>query len=89
MSLSAIYEPIDTNFVDLNKMTQETKQDEKPNFEDTSDGKRIFTPKQWLERFRQYTKGIYIMYIPELKRGAEMTQNSWTDKEVEIQEEFI
>ena len=37
-------------------MTPETKQIEVPNFEAISDGKRIFTPKEWLERFRQYTK---------------------------------
>ena len=37
-------------------MTQEATQIEVPNFEATTDGKKIFTPKQWLERFRQYTK---------------------------------
>ena len=70
-------------------MTTETKQIEVPNFEATSDGKRIFTPKQWLERFRQYTKRKYKMDITELIRGAEMTQNGWTGKEAEIQEDFI
>ena len=70
-------------------MATETKQIEVPNFEATSDGKRIFTPKQWLERFRQYTKRKYKMDITELIRGAEMTQNGWTGKEAEIQEDFI
>ena len=70
-------------------MATETKQIEVPNFEATSDGKRIFTPKQWLERFRQYTKRKYKMDITELIRGAEMNQNGWTGKEAEIQEDFI
>ena len=70
-------------------MATETKQIEVPNLEATSDGKRIFTPKQWLERFRQYTKRKYKMDISELIRGAEMTQNGWTGKEAEIQEDFI
>ena len=62
---------------------------EVPNFEATSDGKRIFTPKQWLERFRQYTKRKHKMDISELIRGAEMTQTSWSGKETDIQEDFI
>ena len=56
-------------------MTTETKQIEVPNFEAISDRKRIFTPKQWLERFRQNIKRKYKIDITELIRGAEMTQN--------------
>ena len=70
-------------------MTTETKQTEVPNFEATSDGKRIFTPKQWLERFRQYMKRKYKIDITELIRGAKMTQNGWAEKETERQENFI
>ena len=40
-------------------MRTETKRIDVPNFEATSDGKRIFTSKQWLERCRQYTKRKY------------------------------
>ena len=69
-------------------MTEESKI-EVPNFEATSDGKKIFTPKQWLERFRQYAKRKHKMDITELIRGAEMTQTGWTGKEAEIQEDFI
>ena len=61
---------------------------EVPKFEATSDGKRIFTPKQWLERFRQYTKRKHKMDISELIRGAEMTQTGWSGKEPDIQEDF-
>ena len=70
-------------------MATETKQIEVPDFEATSDGKRIFTPKQWLERFRQYTKRKHKIDITKLIRGVEMTQNGWTGKEAEIQEDFI
>ena len=69
-------------------MTEESKI-EVPNFEATSDGKKIFTPKQWLERFRQYAKRKHKMDITELIRGAEMKQTGWTGKEAEIQEDFI
>ena len=62
---------------------------EVPNFETTSDGKWIFTPKQWLERFRQYTKRKHKMDISELIRGAETTQTGWSGKETDIQEDFI
>ena len=69
-------------------MTEESKI-ELPNFEATSDGKRIFTQKQWLERFRQYTKTQHKMDIAELIRGAEITQTGWSGKKAEIQEDFI
>ena len=62
---------------------------EVPNFEATSDGKKIFTPKQWLERFRQYAKRKHKIDITELIRGAEMTRTGWAGKETEIQEDFI
>ena len=70
-------------------MTQEATQIEVQNFEATTDGKKIFTPKQWLERFRQYTKRKYKMDIAELIRGEEMTQNEWATKENQIQDDFI
>ena len=70
-------------------MTTKPKQIEVPNFEATSDGKRIFTPKQWIEIFRQYTKRKYKNDITELIRGPEMTQNSYTENETQIQEDFI
>ena len=60
-----------------------------PNFEATSDGKKILTPKQWLERFRQYAKRKHKVDITELIHGAEMTQTGWSGKETEIQEDFI
>ena len=68
-------------------MTEESKF-EVPNLEATSDGERRFTPKQWLERFRQYAKRKHKMDITEFIPGAEITQTGWSGKEVEIQEDF-
>ena len=70
-------------------MTQEATQIEVPNFEATTDGKKIFTPKQWLERFRQYTKRKYKMDIAELIRGEDLTQTDWATKENQVQDNFI
>ena len=70
-------------------MTQESKQNVVPNIDATIDAKRIFTPKLWLKRFRQYTKRKYKRDIAELIRGVEITQNSWTDKEAELQKDLI
>ena len=70
------------NHIETRKMTQEANQMEVPNLAATSDGKRIFTPEQWLERFRQYTKMKYRIDLTEIIRGAEMTHNGWTDEKV-------
>ena len=70
-------------------MTQEATQIEVPNFEATTDGKKIFTPKQWLERFRQYTKRKYKTHIAEMIRGEDMTQADWATKENQVQDDFI
>ena len=70
-------------------MTKEATQHEVPNFEATTDGKKIFTPKQWLERFRQYTKQKYKTDIAELIRGEEMTQADWATKESQIQDDVV
>ena len=70
-------------------MTQEATLLEVPNFEATTDGKKIFTPKQCLERLRQYTKRKYKMDIAELIRGAEMTQADWATNGNQIQDDFV
>ena len=61
-------------------MTQEATQLEVPNFEATTGGKKIFTPKQWLERFRQYTKRKYKMDIAELIRGKKLHKQTGPQK---------
>ena len=70
-------------------MTQGAAQLEVPNFEATTDGKKIFTPKQGLERFRQYTKRKNKMDIAELIRGEKMTQTDGATKENQIQDDFV
>ena len=69
-------------------MTEESKI-EVPNFEATSDGKKIFNPKQWLERFRKYTKRKHKMDITELIPGIEITPTGWSGKNVKNQEDYI
>ena len=59
-----------------------------PNFEATAERKKIYTLKQWLERFRHNTKRKHKIDIAEVIRGAEMTQTGW-QKQTEIQEDFI
>ena len=68
-------------------MTHQATQIEVPNFEGTTDPRNIFTPKKWLENTQN--KNTKWTYIAELSRGAEMTQNRWSEKEGEIQENFI
>ena len=70
-------------------MKQEATQIEVPNFEAAAEGNEIYTRKQWLERFRQYTKRKHKIDIAELLRGVETTQNGWATKETQIQEDFI
>ena len=48
-------------------MIQESIQIEVPNLKATTDGRRIFTPKKRLERFRQFTKRKYKIDVAVLK----------------------
>ena len=55
-----------------------------PNLEaKASDGNAVFTPRQWLERFRQFTKREHKIDIPPLQ------DSGWSGKEKLIQEEKI
>ena len=60
-------------------MTEETKL-EVPNFAATTVGKKMYSPKQWLEILRQYTKRKHIMDITELIRKSEIAQTGWSGK---------
>ena len=61
-----------------------------PNLEaKAGDGNPVFTPKQWLERFRQFTKREHKIDITPLIEGEEVTETGWTGKEKSIQEDFI
>ena len=45
-----------------------------PNLEaKASDGNAVFTPRQWLERFRQFTKRKHKTDITPLMKGEEVT----------------
>ena len=54
-----------------------------------SDGNAVFTPRQWLERFRQFTKREHRIDISQLLKGEDVTESGWTGKEQLIQEEKI
>ena len=48
--------------------------------EKTPDGKPAYTPKQWIERFKQFSKREHKMGITPLLKGEEMTATDWTTK---------
>ena len=54
-----------------------------------TDGNPVFTPRQWLERFKQFTKREHKIDITPLLKGEETTDCGWTAKEQAIQEDFI
>ena len=61
-----------------------------PNLEaEATDGNPVFTPEQWLERFRQFCKREHKIDIAPLLKGEEFTEANWTGKEQAVQEDFI
>ena len=65
-----------------------TEKNTVPNLEArASDGNAIFTQRQWLERFRQFTKREHKVNIAPLIKGEDITE--WTGKEQLIHEDFI
>ena len=49
-----------------------------PNIEaKASDGIQIFTPRQWLKRFRQFTKREHKIDITPLIKGGDITETGW------------
>ena len=62
-----------------------------PNLEaKASDGNPKFTPRQWLERFRQFTKWEHKIDITPLVKGVDITETGWiAEKEANIQKDFI
>ena len=65
-----------------------TEKNTVPNLEArVSDGNAIFTPRQWLERFRQFTKREHKIDNAQLIKGEDITE--WIGKERLIQEDFI
>ena len=61
-----------------------------PNLEAmASDENAVFTRRQWLERFRQFTKREHKIDITSLIKGEDVTGSGWSGKEKLIQEDFI
>ena len=61
-----------------------------PTFEArATDGNPVFTPRQWLERFRQFCKREHKIDITPLLRGEDVTDTGWAGKEQIIQEDFL
>ena len=61
-----------------------------PNLEaKATDGNPVFTPRQWLERFRQFCKPEYKIDMSPLLKGKDITDTGWTGKEQLIQENFL
>ena len=58
-----------------------------PNLE-TKDGKPIYTPRHWLERFRQFCKREHKIDITPLLKGENITDADWKGKEQAVQEDF-
>ena len=61
-----------------------------PNLEaKATDGNPIFTPRQWLDRFRQFTKREHKIDNTPLAKGEDITETGWTEKEATTLEDFI
>ena len=54
-----------------------------------TDGNPVFTPRQWLERFRQFCKREHKIDIAPLLKGEDVTETGLTGKELAIQEDFL
>ena len=61
-----------------------------PNLEaKATDGNPFYTPRQWLERFRQFCKREHKIDITPLLKGEEISYTDWAGKEQATQEDFI
>ena len=49
---------------------------------------QFFTPRQCLEKFRQFTKREHKIDITPLLEGEDITDTNWTTKETAVQEDF-
>ena len=54
-----------------------------------TDGNPVFTPRQWLEGFRQFCKREHQIDITPLLKGENITDANWNGKEQAVQEDFI
>ena len=54
-----------------------------------TNGNPVFTPIQWLERFRQFCKRQHNLDIAPLLKAEEITETVWAGKEQAKQEDFL
>ena len=61
-----------------------------PYLEDTGlDGKKLYTPKEWTERFRHYKKRIHNIDIKQILTDDTVpTGDPWDTKETAIRQDF-
>ena len=60
-----------------------------PNLEaKATDGNPVFTPRQYLDRIRQFCKREHKIDITLLLKGEEKTDTNWAGKEQAAQEDF-
>ena len=55
----------------------------------STDGNPVFTPRQWVEKFKQFTKREHKIDITPLLKGEDITDSGWAGKEQAIQEDFV
>ena len=53
-----------------------------------TDGNPVFTPRQWLERFRQFCKREHKIDIAPLLKGENITNTDWNGKEQAVPRRF-
>ena len=54
-----------------------------------TDSNPVLTPRQWLERFRRFSKREHKIDIAPLLKVEDFTQYGWTEKEQAIEEDKI
>ena len=61
-----------------------------PNLETkATDGNPVFTPRQWLQRFRQFCGRKHKIDNTPILKGENITDANWNGKEQAVQEDFI
>ena len=61
-----------------------------PNLETkATDGNPVFTPRQWPERLKQFTKREHKIDITPLLKAEDITDSGWGAKNQAIQQDFI
>ena len=54
-----------------------------------TDGDSVFTPRKWLEKFRQFRKREHKINIAPLLKGENIADTNWNGKEQSVQEDCM